>query len=1020
MRAVWISSLLVLLVACGDKGDSGSSGEADDTGDTTPTSTDADADGYDADVDCNDGDAQINPGAEEVCDGVDNDCDGKIDDEDDSLDAAALVQFYADADEDGYGSEEAGTTQACSAPSGYVEDSTDCDDFDETVNPGADEICDGKDNDCDTTTDDADTSLDVSTAGTFYTDQDADGYGNAANPRLACSAPSGYVSDDTDCDDLDKSSYPGAPEVCDGSDNDCDGDTDEDATDAQVWYADSDSDGYGTPETSETACLQPSGFMPNSDDCDDSSAAISPVASEICDSIDNDCDGAVDDADSSVDTSAGGTTYYADDDGDSYGDDDDTTVTCTRPAGYVATGGDCDDTTRSANPGASEVCDSIDNDCDGAVDDADSSVDTSAGGTTYYADDDGDGYGDSAASRSACALPSGYVSDKSDCDDSDEDVNPAAVEVCDDIDNDCDKKIDDYDPGLTDGITWYRDFDADGYGYDDYSVVTCEAPSGYVSTSGDCDDNDADINPDAIEVCDDEDNDCDGDIDTDADPSELTTYYADDDNDGYGSPDDTVADCTQPSGYVDNSADCDDTTGAVSPERDELCDGIDNDCDTLIDDDDDEVDFSRGGSSYYIDADEDGYGDVGTASVDACAAPSGYVSDGSDCDDTDGNVNPAATEVCDDLDNDCDGKIDDEDTSLASASRSTFYADRDGDGYGTSTSSFSRCDAPSGYVSDSTDCDDRDGNINPAATEICDRKDNDCDGDTDDADSSVDASVGGSTWYADGDGDGYGDPDDAALFCEDPASGYVEDDTDCDDSSDETYPSAMERCDDADNDCDGDIDESFIDEGFDGPYSGVSLNGRATRYFFGSDGYVELTSVSSTSQVGSVMISTDIPGDAWYASFDVYIGGGTGADGMGFVFYDADDVSDTYYGTSGGAMGFDNTSAVGYAVELDVNDNGTSFGDPDGNHIAVVDASSYPYTSYDTESSIPTLETSSTTYTIEVYFLEGDIDVYIDGTLYLSTTITDYSLETLRMGWTAATGTLTNYHTLDDIYVGCY
>ncbi|MDG1483646.1 MAG: putative metal-binding motif-containing protein, partial [Myxococcota bacterium] len=102
----------------------------------------------------------------------------------------------------------------------------------------------------------------------------------------------------------------------------------------------------------------------------------------------------------------------------------------------------------------------------------------------------------------------------------------------------------------------------------------------------DCDDSDADVNPDADEVCNEIDDDCDGDIDTDdadLDASTGETYYADDDGDGFGDPDDTTEACSEPSGYTDDDNDCDDTTSSTNPDATEICDGEDNDCDGVED-----------------------------------------------------------------------------------------------------------------------------------------------------------------------------------------------------------------------------------------------------------------------------------------------------------------------------------------------------------------------------------------------------------------------------------------------------
>jgi len=176
-------------------------------------------------------------------------------------------------------------------------------------------------------------------------------------------------------------------------------------------------------------------------------------------------------------------------------------------------------------------------------------------------------------------------------------------------------------------------------------------------------------------------------------------------------------------GYPDGE-DCDDTDSAISPGASEICDGVDNDCDDLIDDADDSV---EGGSLWYTDGDSDGFGDPDTA-VTACEAPADAIADGTDCDDGDGAINPAATEVCDGADNDCDSLIDDDDDSLDTTTGGIWYADTDEDGFGDPDSSTEACVIPDGYVEDASDCDDEDENSRPDGTEVeGDRADNDCD-----------------------------------------------------------------------------------------------------------------------------------------------------------------------------------------------------------------------------------------------------------------------------------------------------
>ncbi len=313
---------------------------------------------------------------------------------------------YIDADGDGY------------------DQSEDCDDTNAQVHPDAIEECDGIDNDCDGEIDGAE-----ATGGpNWFADTDGDGHGDADNQIRACEQPSGYVGNDSDCDDEHADAFPGADEYCDGYDNDCDGETDEDrAVDASIWYDDNDGDGYGYTNQSVEACNAPDGYVSEPGDCDDADASSHPGAKELCDGADNDCDDEIDEADA-TDAS----TWYADDDDDAYGDAKDSTTACTRPDGYTDNAEDCDDSDPDINPSRHEECDGIDNDCDGSTDGADA-IDA----TTWYADADSDGFGDGDDSQDACEQPSGYTDNGLDCADGDADINPDADEVCDGVDNDC-------------------------------------------------------------------------------------------------------------------------------------------------------------------------------------------------------------------------------------------------------------------------------------------------------------------------------------------------------------------------------------------------------------------------------------------------------------------------------------------------------------------------------------------------------------------------------------------------------
>ncbi len=293
----------------------------------------------------------------------------------------------------------------------------DCDDDVATTHPGAPELCNGVDDDCDG-------DVDEDLHGSFYADTDGDGFGDPETEQSGCAPGPARVPDSTDCDDKDAHVYPGLPERCDGVDNDCDGQVDEDAVDGTMWFPDGDADGFGTADSSVRACTAPANHVAVDGDCQDANDEQHPGrADDDCDGLDDDCDGVVDQI---------MPLWYPD--GDSDGAGAGTPVAaCTAPAGHVATDDDCDDSTDLIGPGADERCNSIDDDCDGLTDeDAIDPVD-------WHADSDGDGFGDPLVTVSVCATDApNAVPNSSDCDDADPARNPAAVEVCGNgLDDDC-------------------------------------------------------------------------------------------------------------------------------------------------------------------------------------------------------------------------------------------------------------------------------------------------------------------------------------------------------------------------------------------------------------------------------------------------------------------------------------------------------------------------------------------------------------------------------------------------------
>lgn len=300
---------------------------------------DVDEDGYTSDVDCDDEDPTINPSAAEVCDNKDNNCDG-------SVDEGVTTPYYPDVDGDGVG-DSSQPIQACTAPSGTVSVGGDCNDADPAIKPGAKETCDGLDNDCDLAVDDG-------VLRPFYPDVDRDGYGaKNGTPVLACTVPSGYQTSKTDCNDNDPNIKPGATEVCDTVDNDCDGIRDEGFT--TLYFLDHDHDGYGADNT--WVCTAQEGYILQHGDCNDQDATIRPGATESCDAIDNNCDGTVDGPWELQ-------TWYQDLDGDGFGTESETS--CKPLPSFVTWQGDCDETRADVHPGAfDKLGDGVDLDCGG-------------------------------------------------------------------------------------------------------------------------------------------------------------------------------------------------------------------------------------------------------------------------------------------------------------------------------------------------------------------------------------------------------------------------------------------------------------------------------------------------------------------------------------------------------------------------------------------------------------------------------------------------------------------------------
>lgn len=514
-------------------------------------------------------------------------------------------------------------------------------------------------------------------------DLDGDGY-------VACLLEDDWFGADSviggaDCDDTNPLRYPTAEELPgDGVDQDCDG--------QEICFLDEDADGFGglnTESRNELDCIA-EGLSSNQMDCDDTDASINPNGAETYyNGIDEDCDG------------------FSDYDADLDGQD------ATEYGGL-----DCDDTDPNiynSDVIIEGIADGVDQNCDGFE--------------LCFVDVDGDGFGDPNASIEGDMSCSGQglSSNQLDCDDSHASVNPDAEEICDGLANICNSNL----PA--------SETDDDGDGYVECQIdLTGWQGSSSVVAGMDCDDSDASTYPSATEIWyDGQDQGCDGGSDYDQD------------GDGQDA-------------LVGGGADCDDLNPSVyfSTSITEIpLDGVDQNCD--------------GFEECYEDVDGDGFGTSNLIeSLDLTCSSTGVSLHNTDCADANDTVYPNAPELCDGVVNVCG-------TTL-----STNETDDDGDGFVECSIDVGGWDGTT-LVVGGDDCDDSEMYAYPGAAS---------------ADSSTDCML-------DMDQDGYGDATTGQLFTVG---------TDCDDLDETIYPSALELCDGIVNNCGTSLPISEIDDDGDG------------------------------------------------------------------------------------------------------------------------------------------------------------------------------------------------------------
>ena len=691
------------------------------------------------DTDCDDTQSFVWPGAVEVCDGLDDDCDGTADD------GLVFVDYAPDVDGDGFGDPGGPSRSTCGgAPTGHVEDATDCDDDPTTgshVFPGAPEIvANGVDEDCDT-------------VDACFEDLDGDGAGTATvvlGNDLTC-AGSGESTTADDCDDADPLEFPGQLWFvdCDGDGvvvdspvtacdegeadaaaacgtrlglfehlaplaGDCD-DADPLESPGQVWFADCDGDGAfamepvlacaeeeadGTSPCLDT--LPPDSWLhalPGEADCDDELALRSPLRDEVCEpfgqnQIDNDCDGDVNGIGPDGGAPTNALVFHVDFDLDGFGAPGAIVMACEATAGLVPNDADCDDVDPSIHVGADEVCDGRDQNCNQLVDEADFLAAEDSFCIELYRDRDGDGFGDQGATACLCVDLDGgdlsveydnelYVATFSDCDDLHADLRPHGCN--DGRDNDGDGFVDaadsDCDPVLVDGIA--RQPLGEGPG-DDYLV----------------------------EVLDGHDNDCDGFV-------PFIELDCDDDGSLAALP-------IEPTGPIRNAADVGLADCAGPPIQVSCWDEtLTLECDALTG-----LWVTRWGAS------EDGFG--GRYSRAYRNQVASVCERRGDCDDLCPSRCPGAEEACDGLDNDCSGGEQTPDTdgipaslqgNLVLGTMSSAEVDLDGDGFAACLDDFRSDDVqdavstagclPTVDEERASDCDDGCYLANALSTEQC-------------------------------------------------------------------------------------------------------------------------------------------------------------------------------------------------------------------------------------------------------------------------------------------------------------
>jgi hypothetical protein len=416
-------------------------------------------------------------------------------------------------------------------------------------------------------------------------------------------------------------------ETCNAQDDNCNGTTDENASNCVTYYRDNDHDNFGQVADWRCLCQAVENYTATAPgDCTDNDSNVYPGILEACNEKDDNCNGETDEigAINCID-------FYKDVDQDGFGLNADKRCLCAASGQYSAVfAGDCNDALPAVNPGADEACNGKDDDCDSKTDE-----EGATNCAEWYKDVDADTFGDVSNHKCLCAATTEYkVSIGFDCNDSNAFVNPGILEECNAIDDNCDGRTD--EEGADGCDSYYYDNDGDSYGVGTAKCY-CGGTGKYTALlNADCNDLDGTANPGADEVCNTKDDNCNGSSD---EPGALgcTPYFLDTDRDTYGDSNQWACLCAQQGDFrATRGGDCNDGDEFINPGRTEVCNGKDDDCDTFADEDN-----ATNCVDYYMDADRDTYGDVTKRRCMCLSIPGTYdATTANDCCDADANTYP--------------------------------------------------------------------------------------------------------------------------------------------------------------------------------------------------------------------------------------------------------------------------------------------------------------------------------------------------------------------------------------------